>query len=93
MNRYLATLLTNVFIQQKHNGRLSRNNLSYAQEELVAELGAYLICNRLQISNLDTMNHAAYLESWCPMLKSDPKILFKSLAMSSKAADLVIGEQ
>jgi len=27
------------------------------------------------------------------MLKSDPKILFKSLAMSSKAADLVIGEQ
>ena len=39
------------------------------------------------------MNHAAYLESWCPMLKSDPKILSKSLAMSSKAADLVIGEQ
>jgi len=38
------------------------------------------------------MNHAAYLESWCPMLKSDPKILFKSLANASKAADMVIGE-
>ena len=62
-------------------------------KDLFAELGAYLICNRLQISNLDTMNHAAYLESWCPMLKSDPKILFKSLANASKAADLVIGEQ
>ena len=73
--------------------RLDRKDLTYAQEELVAELGAYLICNRLQISNLDTMNHAAYLESWCPMLKSDPKILFKSLANASKAADLVIGEQ
>ena len=73
--------------------RLDRKDLTYAQEELVAELGAYLICNRLQISNLDTMNHAAYLESWCPMLKSDPKIIFKSLANASKAADLVIGEQ
>ena len=73
--------------------RLDRKDLTYAQEELVAELGAYLICNRLQISNLDTMNHAAYLEAWCPMLKSDPKILFKSLANASKAADLVIGEQ
>ena len=73
--------------------RLDRKDLTYAQEELVAELGAYLICNRLQISNLDTMNHAAYLEAWCPMLKSDPKILFKSLANASKAADLVNGEQ
>ena len=90
---YLATFAHEAVHSTKHKTRLSRNNLSYAQEELVAELGAYLICNRLQISNLDTMNHAAYLEAWCPMLKSDPKILFKSLANASKAADMVIGEQ
>ena len=90
---YLATFAHEAVHSTKHKSRLNRKDLTYANEELVAELGAYLICNRLQISNLDTMNHAAYLESWCPMLKSDPKILFKSLAMSSKAADLVIGEQ
>lgn len=90
---YLSTYAHECIHSTKHKSRLQRKDLTYAQEELVAELGAYLICNRLQISNLDTMNHAAYLESWCPMLKSDPKILFKSLAMSSKAADLVIGEQ
>jgi len=90
---YLATYAHECVHSTKHKSRLNRNNLSYSNEELVAELSAYLICNRLQISNLDTMNHAAYLESWCPMLKSDPKILFKSLAMSSKAADMVIGEQ
>ena len=73
--------------------RLDRKDLPYAQEELVAELGAYLICSRLEISNLDTKNHAAYLAAWSPMLKSDPKILFKSLANASKAADMVIGEQ
>ena len=90
---YISTYAHEAVHSTKHKSRLNRKDLTYANEELVAELGAYLICNRLQISNLDTMNHAAYLESWCPMLKSDPKILFRSLAMSSKAADLVIGEQ
>jgi len=90
---YLATFAHEAIHSTKHKSRLNRKDLTYANEELVAELGAYLICNRLQISNLDTMNHAAYLESWCPMLKSDPKILFKSLANASKAADMVIGEQ
>jgi antirestriction protein ArdC len=90
---YLATFAHEAVHSTKHKSRLNRKDLTYANEELVAELGAYLICNRLQISNLDTMNHAAYLEAWCPMLKSDPKILFKSLANASKAADMVIGEQ
>jgi len=90
---YLATYAHECIHSTKHKSRLQRNDLSYPNEELVAELGAYIVCNRLQISNLDTMNHAAYLEAWCPMLKSDPKILFKSLANAVKAADLVIGEQ
>ena len=69
---YLATFAHEAVHSTKHKSRLNRKDLTYANEELVAELGAYLICNRLQISNLDTMNHAAYLEAWCPMLKSDP---------------------
>ena len=81
---YLATYAHECIHSTKHKSRLQRNDLSYPNEELVAELGAYIVCNRLQISNLDTMNHAAYLESWCPMLKSDPKILFKSLANAVK---------
>lgn len=90
---YLATFAHEAIHSTKHKSRLNRKDLTYANEELVAELGAYLVCNRLQISNLDTMNHAAYLQAWCPMLKSDPKILFKSLANASKAADMVLGEQ
>ena len=89
---YISTYAHECINSTKHKKRLDRNNLSYAAEELVAELGAYLVCNRLHISNLDVQNHAAYLEAWCPMLKSDPKILFKSLANASKAADMVIGE-
>ena len=89
---YLATFAHEAAHSTGHKSRLDRKDLSYAAEELCAELSAYLICSRLEISNLDTKNHAAYLEAWCPMLKSDPKILFKSLANASKAADMVIGE-
>ena len=59
---YLATYAHECIHSTKHKSRLQRNDLSYPNEELVAELGAYLVCNRLQISNLDTMNHAAYLK-------------------------------
>ena len=90
---FLATYAHEAAHSTKHKSRLNRQDLSYPAEELCAELSAYIICNRLQISNLDTMNHAAYLEAWCPMLKSEPKILFKSLANARKAADMVIGEQ
>ena len=89
---YLATFAHEAIHSTGHKSRLDRKDLKYSQEELVAELGAYILCSRLEISNLDTKNHAAYLEAWCPMLKSDPKILFKSLANASKAADMVLGE-
>ncbi len=90
---YLATFAHEAAHSTGHKSRLDRKDLSYPAEELCAELSAYLICSRLEISNLDTKNHAAYLAAWSPMLKSDPKILFKSLANASKAADMVIGEQ
>ena len=54
---YLATYAHECIHSTKHKSRLQRNDLSYPNEELVAELGAYIVCNRLQISNLDTMNH------------------------------------
>ena len=89
---YLMTYGHEAIHSTLHKSRLNRQ-LSYNAEELVAELGSCLLAHRLEISNIDIQNHAAYLEAWCPMLKSDPKILFKSLASASKAADMVIGEQ
>jgi len=89
---YLMTYGHEAIHSTLHKSRLDRQ-LSYNAEELVAELGSCLLAHRLEISNIDIQNHAAYLEAWCPMLKSDPKILFKSLANASKAADMVIGEQ
>jgi antirestriction protein ArdC len=64
----------------------------YAREELVAELGAFLICNRLAIPS-STENHAAYLDSWAKVLKEGPKVLFKVLSDATKAANMICGPE
>jgi antirestriction protein ArdC len=64
----------------------------YAREELVAELGAFLVCNRLQISS-STENHAAYLGHWAGVLKEGPKVLFKVLSDATKAANEICGPE
>ena len=77
-----------------HKSRLDRamgggfDSVTYAREELVAELGAYLVCNRLQIRS-DVINHAAYLKHWIQVLKESPDALRKALADASRAANLI----
>jgi antirestriction protein ArdC len=79
-----------------HSSRLNRklgggfDSIDYAREELVAELAAFLICNRLEISS-STENHAAYLGHWARALKEGPRVLFKALGDASKAAAAICG--
>jgi antirestriction protein ArdC len=79
-----------------HSSRLGRDlsgshgSEAYAREELVAELAAFLICNRLQISS-STENHAAYLGCWARVLKAGPRVLFKALGDASKATAAICG--
>ena len=79
-----------------HSSRLNRDlanpfgSDSYAREELVAELAAFLICNRLEISS-STENHAAYLGHWARVIKEGPKVLFKALGQASAAANAICG--
>jgi antirestriction protein ArdC len=79
-----------------HSSRLNRDltgshgSEAYAREELVAELAAFLICNRLQISS-SAENHAAYLGSWARVLKEGPRVLFKALGQASAAANAICG--
>lgn len=81
-----------------HSNRLGRQlggmfgSDAYAREELVAELGAFLICNRLAIPS-STQNHAAYLGSWAKVLKEGPKVLFKVLSDATKAANMICGPE
>ena len=78
-----------------HKKRLKRPMLgafgadSYAKEELVAELAAYLISHELNI-NSDVQNHANYLKSWITCLRKDRNFLFTSLKQAQAAKEYVL---
>jgi antirestriction protein ArdC len=82
-----------------HSSRLNRDlsggmgeggdgGRAYAREELVAELGAVLLGDRLEIGSA-MANHAAYLSHWIELLRSSPKALLQVLGDARRAADLI----
>ena len=81
-----------------HQSRLGRNlagafgSDAYAREELVAELGAVLLGDRLEIGS-PVQNHAAYLQHWISLLKTTPSLLLRLLGEARQAADLICPEQ
>lgn len=91
---YYATRIHEMVHSTGHKSRLERDmdgrfgSVKYAKEELIAELGAVLLCNRLQIGT-NFESHAAYLKSWIAILKEEPKFLFQALSQARKAADLI----
>ena len=85
-----------------HSSRLARDlsggmgdggdgGRAYAREELVAELGAVLLGDRLEIGSA-MENHAAYLNHWLEMLRESPRLLSQVLADARRAADLIAPE-
>lgn len=94
---FVATWCHEAVHSTGHESRLGRDlsgrmgSTSYAREELVAELGAFLFSRRLEVDSCPH-NHAAYLSSWISMLKESPKVLLKVLSDARKAADLITAE-
>jgi antirestriction protein ArdC len=81
-----------------HSSRCNRplNNKfgsrAYAFEELLAELGAAMVCNELGI-NSELEHHAAYLDSWLSILKGDKKAFFQAAQKAAIAANYLISTQ
>jgi antirestriction protein ArdC len=65
---------------------------AYAREELVAELGAVLLGDRLEIGSA-MANHAAYLGHWVELLSESPRMLLQVLGDARRAADLICPEE
>ena len=93
---YAATLLHELTHWTGHESRLDRNlsmgngTKDYAKEELVAELGAAMMCGSLGITPAPRADHAQYLAGWMQRLKDDPKVIFQAAAKASTAADWLI---
>jgi antirestriction protein ArdC len=94
---YYSTLYHELVHSTGHETRLDRLESTqfgsgpYAKEELVAEMGAAMLCGMAGIDNLD--ESASYVSGWLEKLKGDPKLVVQAAALANKAADLVLGVQ
>lgn len=97
---YYATLAHESCHWTKHKSRLDRSfgrkrfgDEGYAQEELVAEMGSAFLCARLGITPETREDHAAYIESWLQVLKSDKRAIFTAAAHAQKAVQYLLDLQ
>jgi antirestriction protein ArdC len=95
---YYSTLFHELTHSTGHESRVGREGIqnlnsfgseSYSKEELVAELGASMLCAVTGIAPATLQNSAAYLNSWIARLKSDSKLILSAASQAQKAADYI----
>jgi antirestriction protein ArdC len=96
---YYSTLAHELTHWTGHTSRLNRDQRNrfgsdaYAFEELVAELGAAMLCAELGISIEPRADHAQYLNGWLKVLKADNGAIIKAASLAKQAAALITAER
>lgn len=83
-----------------HESRLNRlckgagfGSENYSKEELVAEIGAATLVNRVGLeSEKSFRNSAAYVQGWLSALKNDKRLIVSAAGKAEKAVELILGE-
>lgn len=95
---YYSTLFHELTHSTGHSSRVGRDGIediaafgseSYSKEELVAEMGAAMLCGITGISPATIPNSAAYLKHWIDVLKGDSKLLVSAASQAQKACDYI----
>ena len=95
---YYSTLFHELTHSTGHTSRVGREGIeqlntfgseSYSKEELIAEMGAAMLCGVTGISPATIPNSAAYLQSWINRLRGDSKLLVSAASAAQKAADYI----
>ncbi len=93
---YYSTLAHEMTHWTKHPARLARDfgrkqwgDEGYAQEELVAELGASFLCADLELALEPRQDNTSYIAHWLEILKSDSRFIFKAAAHAQRAVDFI----
>lgn len=97
---YYATLGHECIHWTRHPSRLAREfgrkrwgDEGYAQEELVAEMGAAFLAADLGLYLEPREDHAAYIASWLEVLKRDKKAVFIAASHAQRALDFLHARQ
>ena len=62
---------------------------TYAFEELVADMGAAFLGQRLGLRPDHIEDHAAYIASWLKALKDDSRMVLKAASLAQAATDFL----
>lgn len=83
-----------------HKSRLNREGIigninfgspTYSREELVAEVGASMLCGVAGIENSTIDNSASYIQSWINVLKGDSRLIVSASQQAQRAVDHILG--
>jgi antirestriction protein ArdC len=95
---YYSTLFHELTHSTGHASRVGREGIedlaafgseSYSKEELIAEMGAAMLCGVTGIVPATIHNSAAYLQHWINRLKGDSKLLVSAASAAQKASDYI----
>lgn len=102
VHEFYSTLFHEMVHSTGHQSRLAREGITthngfgselYSKEELVAELGASMLCSVCGIDNHIIDNSASYIQSWLRALKNDKKLIVQASQQAQKACDYIQGIQ
>lgn len=97
---YYSTLFHEMTHSTGHQSRLNREGITekaafgdetYSKEELVAEMGAAMLCGTAGIDNTTLDNSASYIHGWLRALKNDSRLIVTAASQAQKAADHILG--
>jgi antirestriction protein ArdC len=97
-NAFYATLAHEAIHSTGHTSRLNRETLyDYgksreirAAEELIAEIGAAMLCAQLGMEPTEREDHAAYLASWLTALRNDKRAIFRAATAAQAGSELIL---
>lgn len=98
LETYYSVLFHELTHSTGHEKRLDRKlrnkfgDEAYAFEELVAELGAAMLCASLGIEDEPREDHAKYLKSWLTVLEGDNRAIFSASSLAQKAVKYIVPE-
>jgi antirestriction protein ArdC len=96
---FYSTLFHELTHSTGHPSRVGREGImehnpfgsdDYSKEELVAEMGAAMLCGVAGIQSRTLDNSASYLQSWINRLRSDSRLIVSAASQAQKAADYIL---
>src|SRR5665213_3636935 len=96
---YYSTLFHELTHSTGHPSRVGREGImehnpfgseDYSKEELVAEMGAAMLCGVAGVESRTLDNSASYLQSWINRLRSDSRLIVSAASQAQKAADYIL---